>query len=169
MHGLIHALAHFLSPWQSTYSNSKAVSSTVTFAHSAGLLFGGGFAVAADRATLRAVRAAPEQRLQVLAELDAVHRPVLTGLALLFASGVLQAAADVQTFATSPVYWTKMGLVGLLLTNGYLLKRTETTLRARGRGDDGDPLWIRLRRTAMASVLLWTAIVLAGTVLTSIS
>lgn len=169
MHGLIHALAHVLSPWQSTYSNSKAVSSTVTFVHLGGLLFGGGFAVAADRATLRAVRATPEQRWQVLAELHAVHRPVLAGLAVLFTSGVLQAAADVQTFATSPVYWTKMALVGLLLTNGYLLKRTETTLRAGGRGSDGGPLWIRLRTTAIASVLLWTAIVLAGTVLTTIS
>jgi hypothetical protein len=29
----------------------------------------------------------------------------------LFASGVLLAAADLETFATSPVFWVKLGLV----------------------------------------------------------
>ena len=66
MHRLIHVLAQFLAPWQATYSNSKAVSNAVTFAHLAGLLFGGGFAAAADRASLRAVRATPDRRPQVL-------------------------------------------------------------------------------------------------------
>jgi hypothetical protein len=169
VHGIIHALAQFLGPWQSTYSNSKAVSSAITFVHLTGLLFGGGFAVAADRASLRAIRATPERRLQALAELDAVHGPVLVGLGVLFASGVLQFAADVETFATSPIYWTKMALVGLLLANGYVLKRTETTLRGRGGGDPHDALWARLRMTSIASVALWTSIVLAGTVLNSTS
>jgi hypothetical protein len=169
VHTIVHALAQFLSPWQSAYSNSKAVSSTVTFVHLTGLLFGGGFAVAADRATLRAVRATPERRLQALGELDAVHRPVLMGLGVLFASGILQLTADVETFATSPVYWTKMALVGLLLANGYVLKGTETILRARGGGEPHDPLWTRLRTTSIVSVALWASIVLAGTVLNSIS
>jgi hypothetical protein len=169
VHGIIHALAQVLRPWQSAYSNSKTVSGAVTFLHLAGLLFGGGFAVAADRATIRAIRAAPERRLQVLGDLDAVHRSVLVGLGVLFMSGVLQLTADIETYATSPIYWTKMALVGLLLTNGYVLKRTETTLRARGEGGPPDPLWNRLRVTAIASVILWTAIVLAGTMLMSTS
>jgi hypothetical protein len=169
VHGIIHALAHLLSPWQSAYSNSKAVSSAVFFAHVAGLLFGGGFAVAADRATLRAIRATPAQRLQTLVELDAVHRPVLVGLSLLFASGLLQLAADIETFAASPVYWIKMGLVVLLLANGYTLKRTETLLRVRNGGEPHDPLWARLRLTAISSLVLWTSIVLAGTVLNNVS
>jgi hypothetical protein len=169
VHGIIHALAQVLSPWQSTYSSSKTVSGAVTFLHLAGLLFGGGFAVAADRATLRAARAAPEQRLQVLGDLDAVHRSVLVGLGVLLTSGVLQLTADIETYATSPIYWTKMALVGLLLANGYVLKRTETTLRARSDGVPGDPLWSRLRVTAITSVVLWTSIVLAGTMLMSTS
>jgi hypothetical protein len=169
VHTVIHALAHFLGPWQSTYSNSKAVSSTVTYFHLVGLLFGGGFAVAADRATLRAVRATPDRRLHALDELGAVHRPVLVGLGVLFASGILQLTADVETFASSPVYWMKMALVGLLLVNGYVLKRTETTLRARSGGEPRDPLWARLRMTSIVSVVLWASIVLAGTVLNSIS
>ena len=169
MHDIIHTLAQFLSPWQSIYSNSKAVSSSITFVHLAGLLFAGGFAVAADRATLRAARATPERQLHALNELDAVHRPVLMGLGVLFASGVLQFAADVETFATSPVYWTKMSLVALLLANGYVLKRTETVLRARDGGHAQDPLWNRLRNTSLVSLVLWSAIVLAGTILNSIS
>jgi hypothetical protein len=169
VHGIIHALAQFLDPWQSIYSNSKAVSSTVTFVHLAGLLFGGGFAVAADRATLRAGRATPDRRLQVLGELAAVHRPVLVGLGVLFASGVLQLTADIETFATSPIYWTKMALVALLLANGFVLQQTEARLRAQGGGQSQELLWRRLQATAIASVILWAAIVLAGTVLTSIS
>jgi hypothetical protein len=169
VHGIIHTVAQFLSPWQSIYSNSKVVSGSVTFIHLAGLLFAGGFAVAADRATLRASRSTPEQRLHALNELDAVHRPVLAGLGVIFASGVLQFTADVETFATSPVYWTKMSLVALLLVNGYVLKRTETILRTGGEGQQHDPLWNRLRTTSIVSVVLWTAIVLAGTILNSIS
>jgi hypothetical protein len=169
VHGIIHTVAQLLSPWQSIYSNSKAVSSGVTFIHLAGLLFAGGFAVAADRATLRASRSTPERRVNALNELDAVHRPVLAGLGVIFASGVLQFGADVETFATSPVYWTKMSLVVLLLVNGYVLKRTETTLRSCGGGQPHDPLWDRLRATSIVSVVLWAAIVLAGTILNSIS
>jgi hypothetical protein len=169
VHGIIHTVAQFLSPWQSIYSNSKVVSSSITFIHLAGLLFAGGFAVAADRATLRAFRSTPERRLYALNELDAVHRPVLAGLGVIFASGVLQFGSDVETFATSPVYWIKMSLVALLLVNGYILKRTETTLRTRGEGQPHDPLWNRLRTTSIVSVVLWAAIVLAGTILNSIS
>lgn len=169
MHDIIHTVAQFLSPWQSIYSNSKAVSSSITFVHLGGLLFAGGFAVAADRATLRAARATPERRLYALNELDAVHRPVLAGLGVLFTSGVLQFASDVETFATSPVYWTKMSLVALLLANGYVLKRTETILRARNGGQPHDPLWNRLRSTSIVSLVLWSAIVLAGTILNSVS
>jgi hypothetical protein len=169
VHGIIHTVAQFLSPWQSIYSNSKVVSSAVTFVHLAGLLFAGGFAVAADRATLRAARSTAERRLNALNELDAVHRPVLVGLGVIVASGILQFGADVETFATSPVYWTKMSLVALLLANGYVLKRTETILRARDGGQPHDPLWSRLRNCSIASAVLWAAIVLAGTILNSIS
>jgi hypothetical protein len=169
VHGIIHAVAQFLSPWQSIYSNSKVVSGAIMFVHLAGLLFAGGFAVAADRATLRAARSTPERRLDALNELDAVHRQVLAGLGVIFASGVLQFSADVETFATSPVYWTKMSLVALLLANGYILKRTETILRAHGGGQPHDPLWNRLRKSSIASAVLWAAIVLAGTILNTIS
>jgi hypothetical protein len=167
--GSIHALAHLLAPWQSLFSNSKVVSAGVTYVHLAALLFGGGFAVAADRAALRAARGTAENRRRLLDDLAAVHRPVLSGLAVLVVSGVLLFTADVQTFATSPVFWTKATLVALLVGNGYRLVRTERALRAGKEIDVGDPLWHRLRGTAISSMVLWAAVVLAGTVLTTIS
>lgn len=169
MHAGIHALAHLLAPWQSLYSNSKIVSGAVTFVHLAGLLFGGGYAVAADRATFRAVRAAPEDRGQLLRDLAAVHRPILIGLGTLFLSGLLQLTADIETFATSPIFWTKMGLVLLLVGNGYRLMRTERALSARGDSHIEDQMWRRLHRAAVTSMVLWAAILLAGTMLLSSS
>jgi hypothetical protein len=169
VHNVIHAVAHLLAPWQSLYSNSKVVSDAVTYTHLAGLLFAGGFAVAADRATLRLSRGAPENRRQLLDDLAAVHRPVLVGLAIMALSGVLLFTADVETFALSPVFWCKAGLVALLMGNGYRLMRTEQALRTGDPADHGERLWRRLRGTAITSMALWASVVLAGTVLNSIS
>ena len=169
MQSAIHALAHLLAPWQSLYSNSKIVSDAVTYTHLAGLLFGGGFAVAADRAALRLSRGAPEHRRQLLTDLAAVHRPVLFGLAIMAVSGLLLFTADVETFALSPVFWSKATLVALLMGNGYRLMRTERALRTGDHPDHGERLWRRLRGTAITSMALWAAVVLAGTVLNSIS
>jgi len=38
---------------------------------------------------------------------------VVAGLALIFASGLLMMFAELDSFATSVVFWTKMGLEGL--------------------------------------------------------
>lgn len=169
--GTIQVLAHTLAPWQSLYSNSKLVSGSVTFGHLAGLLFGGGFAVASDRATWRALHGSPTQRAYLLSELNAVHRPVLAGLALLFVSGLLLAAADIETFMKSPVFWVKLTLVALLCLNGFILQRTEIALRRHGDSqiiaEPSHPLWRRLRTTTVASMGLWTATALVGTILMS--
>ncbi len=163
---LVQILAHTFAPWQSLYSDSKTVASVVTGVHLVGLLFGGGLAIAADRSTLRAYRRRPSERAGALAELHAVHRPVLLALVVLFLSGVALAAADVETFAASPIFILKLALVTLLLTNGAVLERTERALRLAS----DDPLrearrWRRLRTTAYLSLLLWTSTVVAGTVL----
>lgn len=165
----LHALADILKPWQSLFSNSKVISDGITFLHLAALLFAGGFAIAADRATFRALHGTPADRLALLREMKDVHRPVLMGLAALFASGILLATADVETFGTSPVFFVKMTLVAMLLINGVALERTEEALRELSASDSGtvadQPLWAKLRRTAIASMVLWTSIVLAGTIL----
>lgn len=171
----VHALAKVFEPWQSLYSNSKVVSGAVTFLHIAATMFAGGFAIASDRATFRVLRAPANtargaSRAALLAELHDVHRPVLIGLAVLFVSGLLQATSDIETFGTSVVFWIKMALVALLLVNGAVLQRTETALRTpqTAAGDVAQSaLWARLRTVAITSIVLWTAIVLAGTVLLS--
>jgi len=163
---LVHTLAHALEPWKSLYSDSKAVASVVTGVHLVGMLFGGGLAVAADRSTLRALRREPSDRVHALAELHAVHRPVLLALAVLFLSGVALATADIETFLGSPIFAIKLLLVTLLLANGVVLTRTERALRLATGGPGRETrLWRRLRTNAYLSLLLWTCTVVAGTVL----
>jgi len=89
----------------------------VTYLHLLGILVGGGVAVSADRASLGLSPATPDWS-QELARLASVHRWVLGGLTLIFASGLLMMLTQLDTFATSVVFWTKMGLIALLLGNG---------------------------------------------------
>jgi len=161
--GLVDALARLADPWASLYNDSPRLQTAVTFVHLAGIFLGGGFAIATDRETLMAMNARITGQMRHLAHLHTVHRPVLLGLTLAFASGFLLLAADVQTFARSPIFWTKMLLLTLLLANGYLLSRTETALR-RGQIDSPN-LWARLGYISYASLALWLALILAGTLL----
>ena len=163
---VVHTLAHFFAPWQSLYGDSKSVAAVVNAVHLTGLLFGGGLAVAADRTTLRALKGERTDRVRALAELGAVHRPVLLALAVLFVSGVALAGADVETFAASPIFWLKLGVVALLLLNGAVLARTEHELRRMEPEEPGRArLWRRLRVATYLSVGLWTGTVVIGTVL----
>ena len=134
---------------------------SVTFCHLAGLMAGGGLAVAADRATLRLAGGADTARIAHLDELHAIHRVVIIGLALTFASGILMLAADIEAVTASWVFWTKMALVALLLLNGMAMQRAERAARASLSAG-----WARLYRAAVVSLVLWFLIVFAGTVLT---
>jgi hypothetical protein len=166
---VLQTIATAAKPWASLYSDSRAVSSAVTFFHLGGLLFAGGLAVATDRATFRALRGTHEDRSRLLVDLGNAHGWVVAGLSVMFVSGLLLALADVKTFGTSPIYWTKMSLVALLLANGALLQRTEQRLRAGNLLIQSTPrmkrLWSTLRFAAAISMVLWTAIVLAGVIL----
>src|SRR2546427_1602003 len=79
---------------------------------------------------------------------------------LIFASGLLMALAQVANFGTSVVFWTKMGLVALLIGNGYARLRTEIALRQGSLA-----AWSWFRRTSTASLVLWFLVLLAGTLL----
>ena len=160
---LLKSIEEILSPWQDTYSNSTVISTTVTALHLIGMLVGGGLAIAADRATLRIADEKPGERERHLGELNAIHRPVLIALALLFLTGLLMVASDVATFLISPILWIKLGLVALLVFNGVVLERTETSLRR----PSGEGSWDRLRLSARVSIALWIATLVAGTVLVS--
>lgn len=164
----LNDIEQVFSPWQSAYSDSALISTSVTALHLIGMLIGGGLAIAADRATLRISEEAPGQREWHLGELNAIHRPVLLALTLLFVTGLAMVAADVRTFITSPVLWVKLTLVALLVVNGVVLERTETALRrtrdSAPRGSS-DKLWSRLRVSAICSIVVWIATLIAGVIL----
>jgi hypothetical protein len=166
---IVQVLSDAFAPWQSLYAESTLVSTTVTTIHIVTLLLAGGLAVGADRASLRALRQPATERSWHLRELGAVHRPVLIALAALFMSGVLLAAADIEVFAASTLFWVKMGLVALLIANGVLMRRTETRLTAGDGLDAGEQnkLWRNLGARSRSSLALWVLIAIAGTVLTN--
>jgi hypothetical protein len=160
------ALVHLCEPWAHAYGDSKLLPTLVVFVHIAALVFAGGLAVTLDRATLRAARptCAAEHRWRQLEELRYAHRFVLTGIALSFVSGVLLFTADVETFFSSWIFWTKMGLIVTLLANGYLMTRAEKHISNTPNAAD-ESGWKRLRAAALVSFALWFAIAFAGVAL----
>ena len=160
---LVQTIAAAAKPWSDFYSHSKATSAIVTWLHLAGILVGGGFAIASDRSALRAVGADVGARTHVLREFGAIHRPVILALVVVVISGAMQTLSDAETFLLSKVYWTKMVLILLLLANGYGMMRTERRLM-REQGPTHE-LWGRFRFGAFASITLWLATLLAGTFL----
>jgi hypothetical protein len=152
-------VSQVVARWAHLYNDTKAVNTAVTYAHFAGMLVGGGFAIVADRDAFRlspAVAASPGG----LADLASTHAWVLGGLVLMFVSGFLMMFADLDTYMASPAFWTKMGLIVLLLGNGYARLRAEAALR------HGTPAaWTWLRRTSVVSLILWLAVLLASTIL----
>ena len=159
----MNSIESLFSPWQELYSDSTVISTTVTALHLIGMLIGGGLAIAADRVTLRIAGEQTGERERHLGELNAIHRPVLFALSLLFITGLLMIASDVSTFLISPVLWVKLGLVALLVINGVVLERAETSLRSTSGGGS----WDKLRFSARCSIALWIATLIAGTVLVS--
>jgi hypothetical protein len=155
-------LTHATEGWAKLYGTSKALSIGITFVHFSGLLLGGGAAVAADRETLKASREADPVRADHLQFLGTVHGIAVTGLVLLFVSGAAMFLSDLDTFWDTKVYWIKMGLVALLLLNGFVMQQAERLASAApGKG------WQQLRTTSIISLVLWFAVVLASTVLKS--
>lgn len=160
-------LTNLFQPWSDLYSHSKALNAVVNFAHIGGLLLGGGFAIAADRGTFRAMRYPADERRHHMADLASVHKWVITGLAIVAVSGLFQLAADLDTFFGSWIFWTKMALVLILLINGYLMTRTEARLAIDS--SESSPAWPALHRAAVLSMILWFVTTLAGAVLLNLA
>jgi hypothetical protein len=154
------ALISLLQPWSDFYNDSRLAETLVMFAHTAGLLVAGGIAVATDRQTLRAWRWEPANRRHHLDELTVLHRTVVINLSVTVVSGLLMLASDIETFWGSWIYWTKMGLVVLLLLNGARMVGIEKSLTGDAPSDS--PRWITLRHSAAASLVLWLSTTLAG-------
>jgi hypothetical protein len=172
---LVDSFARLSAPWSDVYSDSVTLGIVVTAAHLGAMLIGGGLAVAADRTTLRSIRGDADDRNRILRDLHGTHRPVVIALVISWISGLLLAAADVETFATSTVFWVKLGLVFVLMLNGAFLYRTESVLRQRlVLGAPGAPesaqeitgrLIAQLRIASVISLGLWIATLVAGVVL----
>jgi hypothetical protein len=153
-------LVHATQGWARVYADSKALSTGVIFIHLAGLLLGGGVAITADLETLKASREPEAVRADHLVFLGTVHGIAITGLTVIALSGAAMLLADLETFCTARAFWIKMALVVVLLANGVLIQRAERLAEtAPERG------WARLKASAIASLVLWFAIVLAGTIL----
>ena len=148
--------------WSGLYSDHNSVSVTVRFLHLAALVVGGGTALVTDRHVLTAGRIDSPARQAALALAGRSHRIVVPALAVMAFTGVLMAAADLQTYVPSRLFWTKMTLVALLLTNGALLVGAERA----AAGGASERVWVRLRVASAASAALWLSTLLAGTWLT---
>ena len=154
-------LNSLLAEWASLYANSAPLRTVVGFAHVGGLIASAGPAIVIDRSILRAVRAHSAARSAHLADLEASHPLVISGLAIVVASGLLLFAADVDTFLHSIYFWIKMGLVMLLLVNGWMLRRL-------GHSVAGGHDVAAIRRAALASITLWVLTTLAGAALPNV-
>ena len=148
--------------WARIYADTKLLSIGLTYLHLAGLLLGGGAAVAADRETLRAAREPEPIRNDHLAFLGTVHTIAIAGLSMLAVSGAAMLLADLETFWSTKVFWIKMSLVVLLLANGLLMRQGEQLARTMP-----ERAWRQLKMSSIASLVLWFAILMASTILAS--
>jgi len=163
---MLDTLVELAKPWAKFYSKSTPAQNIILFAHLAGLLGGGGLAIAADRAIWKARAAADDVRTRILSEVAAVHRPVITGLVFALLSGALMTAADVETYLTSPVWWVKICAVGLLLANGAWLRSIERT--ALRTPTVAPTAWAKFTLSSRLSLTLWFVVVLVGVALGNI-
>lgn len=161
------ALVDLLQPWSDYYGHSKLAETIVLLLHVGGLLLGGGIAIASDRLTLHAVSAPLDERIRFRRELAAVHRWVLTGIALIVVSGLALVTSDIESFWGSPIYWAKMALFVALLVNGLSMTRAEGSLERDS--SEFAAGWRTLRRTAVVSLGLWFLITALGIALVNFS
>ena len=158
------ALVQLFEPWSQLYGDSTLLQTLIVFGHIAALVFAGGLAVTLDRATLRAARGSSEIRWRQLEELRAAHRLVITGLALSLVTGLMLFTADLETYFSSWIFWVKLGLIGGLLANGFIMTRLEGRIADTPNAAD-DAGWHNLRVTAGVSTVLWFAVAFAGVAL----
>lgn len=142
-----------VQPWATFYSNSQPVSIGITFLHLAGVMVGGGRAVAADADLLGAM--VPDDA--VVTRIGQAHRIVIPALILTTLTGLLMVAGDLETFAESTAFAVKLVTVALLGANGALLWAAERRLSRRDGGG-----WSVARLAAGASITLWLLTLLAG-------
>lgn len=157
---LVDQLVAATAPWAELYGNNPVLQNAVAFGHLGGMVLSGGLALATDRFVVSKRRVTIEERRRHLAAAPAIHGWVILGLGLTMVSGMLMLAADLEYLIAARAFWIKMGLVALLLTNGFLIKRQENILNKTHPKISRH--WRRLRHLSAMSLTLWFAVVLAG-------
>lgn len=154
---------HLIVWWAAVYADSAPLRTVVEFAHVAGLVAGGGTAIAADRLTLKAARRDERAREQQIRHIENVHRVVLAGLVFVVVSGLLLFLADVDTYLYSKIFWLKMAAVIALFANGARI------MIVGRRAEVGSPQgWRQLQHAAVLSLALWFVTTLLGVALPNV-
>lgn len=164
------ALLTALQPWADLYAQSGWLPLVFLTTHVLSLVVAAGVALAVDRRVLRVTTAsvddAAPSTAALLDELTDAHPLVMRALAITLLSGIAMATADLGTYATSRVFWSKMGLVALLLVNGQLMRHAERQLAERQLAAESMRM-AALRSSALRSVLLWGGIIVLGVVVSN--
>ena len=82
-------MSGLVASWAVLYADHGMLKTLVEFVHIAGLMIGGGCAIAADLSTLTAAREASAAQAVELQLVRRTHQLVVLGLVALFVSGVL--------------------------------------------------------------------------------
>ena len=161
---MLESLTAFVQPWADLYAESPWLSTAVLAFHVVSLFIGGGFAISADRQLLRARSVETSVLASLLRETESLHPVIIGALALTIMSGLGLFASDVGTFAASPVFWSKMALLVILLGNGLLLVQSERRLLDPAASAQHAGARATLSLTAGVSLVSWTLIVLLGVI-----
>ena len=160
---IVTTITELAQPWADWYNHHKVAQGAVIWLHVAGIMVGGGLAIASDRSALRAMKGTVDDRARVLHDFSQIHRPVMAALALVVMSGLFMMLADAETLLKSPVYWVKMALFAALLFNGWLIQQNERQLALDP--SPGNARWSRFKFGAVASITLWLLVALGGVTL----
>ena len=170
-------LGTWVKPWADFYSAHANLSTALLTAHVLSMFIGGGMAIAADRAILRAPAGSAEATRAVMADLVTTHSYVIGSLVVSVITGVALFLSDIPTFSASAVYWVKMAALVVLLGNGLRMQRAEDRVLASLKDipihTSEMPIafakneWSAIRSTAVVSVSTWISIVILGMILTN--
>lgn len=151
--------------WAELYRGNDVVQLLAGLGHILAIVYAGRHALEGDRAALRAERRPAPQQAALLAQIGAAHRPVLIGLSLALLTGLAQLLAQLDYLLPSGWFWAKLVGLALLLANGRVIMRSAAALRA-----DPEPpaRWQRLRAASVRSLVLWSALVILGLLLTTV-
>lgn len=163
---MLDTLATLAQPWAEIYRGSDLLQFMLHATHLGGIAVAGGTALSADRMALRLDRRPPAHREAFLVALATKHVRVVAALGVVIGSGILLLLTDVRTLLPSPVFWLKMLTLAALLWNGNLLRTAGHNLRTGATEPAAG--WVRLKQYAKRSALLWIAVALLGTILTTV-